>query len=618
MRFNCLQQNMLPALKELSKEFGFDIADDGIKITFETSDVREIKVKKIEDTFVISASSKPHKLLGFSQLILKIENGFNTDFVINPFFHKNGMMIDNSRNAVVSVSMVKKLLRNMAYLGQNWYMLYMEDVYEIEEEPYFGYLRGRYSKKDLKELDDYANMFGIELIPCIQTLAHVNQFFAWQHESKKYCDIDDIFNVSRSSTLELIDKMIKNLSECFTTNLIHIGMDEAYNLGRGTYLDENGLKNKKDIMLEHLKNTLSICDKYDLKPIIWDDMFFSGYSNLQGDKKYQIPQGIELMYWDYYSSKKQHYIENIEKRRSIAGEVSFAGGAWRWTGYCPHHIKTLNTTIKSLSACREKGVKKVIATSWSDDGSEAPFYASLFGMVLFSFLDLYEKYDEKLFDIWLKYYTDMDLKQWLFQGEFDRLGEEVDDATLDITPSKYFFYQDVLMSQFEYYCNTVKDDYDAKLDNLIDEFSNMKGGQTLINDFYLQYAKCLKLKWKLPVEVLKLYNNNDKGGLEKLILQKIEPLEVELEKFIQLRRRIWLKECNPQGLEVLEQRVGGLIYRLKTTKQRLYSYINGEIKVIEELEEPRIDPCPSLHKNSGQGVHYNGSLRIMSVSKSIW
>ena len=35
-------------------------------------------------------------------------------------------------------------------------MLYTEDTYEVDNEPYFGYMRGRYSADELRELDDYA------------------------------------------------------------------------------------------------------------------------------------------------------------------------------------------------------------------------------------------------------------------------------------------------------------------------------------------------------------------------------------------------------------------------------------------------------------------------------
>ena len=56
-------------------------------------------------------------------------------------------------------------------------MLYTEDTYEVDNQPYFGYLRGRYSQKELREIDDYAFKHGMELIPAIQTLAHLKSIF---------------------------------------------------------------------------------------------------------------------------------------------------------------------------------------------------------------------------------------------------------------------------------------------------------------------------------------------------------------------------------------------------------------------------------------------------------
>ena len=60
------------------------------------------------------------------------------------------IMVDCSRNAVVNVESVKKLLLHMASMGFNALMLYTEDTYELPEFPYFGHLRGRYTKAELK------------------------------------------------------------------------------------------------------------------------------------------------------------------------------------------------------------------------------------------------------------------------------------------------------------------------------------------------------------------------------------------------------------------------------------------------------------------------------------
>ena len=90
-------------------------------------------------------------------------------------FKRFGTMIDCSRNAVMNVKTLKKWIDLTADLGYNTLCLYMEDTYEGEGEPYFGYLRGRYSKEELKEIDGYAKKRGMELIPCVQSLAKLTE-----------------------------------------------------------------------------------------------------------------------------------------------------------------------------------------------------------------------------------------------------------------------------------------------------------------------------------------------------------------------------------------------------------------------------------------------------------
>ena len=87
-------------------------------------------------------------------------------------FDTFGVMIDMSRNAVMSLESLKRFLKLLKKMGYNCVMLYTEDTYEVEGEPYFGYMRGRYTHEELKEIDDYCYSIGVEVIPCIQTLAH--------------------------------------------------------------------------------------------------------------------------------------------------------------------------------------------------------------------------------------------------------------------------------------------------------------------------------------------------------------------------------------------------------------------------------------------------------------
>ena len=68
-------------------------------------------------------------------------------------FKMDGVMLDCSRNGVMKLSVVKKFIRYLAVMGLDTLMLYTEDTYEIPEYPYFGYMRGKYSCQELKEMD---------------------------------------------------------------------------------------------------------------------------------------------------------------------------------------------------------------------------------------------------------------------------------------------------------------------------------------------------------------------------------------------------------------------------------------------------------------------------------
>ena len=74
-------------------------------------------------------------------------------------------MADMSRNAVYNIPSAKRMIRYLALMGYNSLMLYTEETYEMPEYPYFGHMRGRFTKDELREIDDYAYQFGIEVIP---------------------------------------------------------------------------------------------------------------------------------------------------------------------------------------------------------------------------------------------------------------------------------------------------------------------------------------------------------------------------------------------------------------------------------------------------------------------
>ena len=128
------------------------------------------------------------------------------------YFERNGFMLDCSRNAVFTVEKVKSVIRTLAKMGMNVLMLYTEDTYEVPGEPYFGSYRGRYIKAEIQEMDAYASMFGIELVPCIQTLAHLHNALKWPGKNE-IKDSTDVLIVGKEETYTFIEKLLQSVKE---------------------------------------------------------------------------------------------------------------------------------------------------------------------------------------------------------------------------------------------------------------------------------------------------------------------------------------------------------------------------------------------------------------------
>ena len=220
-------------------------------------------------------------------------------------FDTLSVMLDMSRNAVMNIKSLKEYVDIISKLGYNALFLYTEDTYEVEGEPYFGYMRGRYSANELRDIDSYASKRGVEIIPCIQTLAHLETISRWE---KFPMDTPDILLVDDERTYELIDKMFSSLEKCLCSRRIHVGLDEAHSLGRGKHLDSYGYERASDIMRRHLNRVLEIAKKHGYEIMVWSDMFFRFWNGgkfiipkttVPEEYKDIIPEEVTPVHWDY-------------------------------------------------------------------------------------------------------------------------------------------------------------------------------------------------------------------------------------------------------------------------------------------------------------------------------
>lgn len=526
-----------------------------------------------------------------------------------------GLMLDCSRDAVYGIDTLKDYIDTLSAMGYNMLQLYTEDTYEVDGQPYFGYLRGRYTKEELKTIDDYAFSKGVELMPCIQTLAHLGGFARWREDMY---DLNDILLADDDRTYELVDAMFKTCAECFRSRRINIGMDEAHMVGLGKYLDKHGYQNRTEILVKHLDRVCKIADKYGFKPMMWSDMFFRlachglYYSpeTAEFPKKIvdMVPKNVELVYWDYYHDEKSNYDAMIKAHKKFNNNIIFAGGAWSWKGFVPNNAGSIVRHSAAISACCENGVEEIFITSWKDDGAECSLYSTLPALMHVAeaakgnndMKSIKEKF-EKIVGISFDDFMAVDSPDIL------------EEDTTWTNPTKYILYSDPFLGLFD---RTVDEKKRVKFTEAKAKLAKAAKDKKYGYLFKTLVSLCevTEVKYTLGVRTRKAYKAGDKTALKKII----ENYKLAVEKvkaFYENFRYQWYKENKRFGFEKHSARIGGVMCRLDDCRRILEDYVNGKIDKIDLLEEEILP----LNDNAvdGKTIIY-GNYTSMAAIKYNW
>ena len=526
-------------------------------------------------------------------------------------FETLGVMIDMSRNAVMNIAALKRFLLLLKKMGYNCAMLYTEDTYEVDGEPYFGYMRGRYSQAELKDLDAYAAGLGISLIPCIQTLAHLNAIFRWNKFPK---DCDDILLTDDDRTYELIDRMFASLSQCLSARKIHVGMDEANMLGRGKHMDIHGYEKTNDIMKRHLERVCKIAEKYNYEVMLWSDMFFRSWNN--GDyfiQKLDVPQEIVdsvpdsviPVFWDYYHTDEDVYCAMIENHKQLSKKTWFAGGAWCWNGLVPYNRFTLESMLPALNACKKHKIKNAIFTMWGDDGAECSHFSQLPSLL---YLAEYAKgnTDEARIKAKFKSLVGIDYDEYM---EIDCPNDVIEYTGMPRNPSKYMLYSDYFNDFMDYTVKAGGGERYAEFAEKLRATAKKSRRYGYVFDTEAKLCDALAIKYELGLRTRRAYEAGDKEALRSLAENEYVQVAQKIKSFAQAFEKQWMTDNKPHGFDVQHMRLGGLLYRTDACRHRILDYVNGKIERIDELDEPLLPYDKEEHSFS-----YNRAIGSATVN----
>ncbi|MBR6729128.1 MAG: family 20 glycosylhydrolase [Clostridia bacterium] len=552
--------------------------------TIKTQKGTHLLVKGNKAEVQIVYSDKAELARGFFLLAKELSEGKEQVLVEQKRHFKSLGAMPALHTNPLTLEHLKRYIDYMAAVGMNTLLLYIEDRYELEGYPYFGYVSGRYTHAELKEIDDYADRLGIEVIPCLQTLAHLKNYMRWE-AAGPVKETSASLMVGEEATYTMIETMLKTMKACFRTNKIHLGMDEARELGLGKYLFEHEYTPKSVLFAEHLNRVKDLCNKYELEPQIWSDMIFKacgGYDD-EYSKKAVITeemraavQNVGLVYWDYYKDDKAGYTDVITRHREIYSDVLFAGAIWNWDGFLPNFAYTMKTMKPAMEACLDMGIETVYATVW-DDPKDSFLTHSVYDFAIFSeYCYLGHACTEEDIHGVGEFLTGYKREM------LDLISELFLDYDGAVSMGARFIHCDAFYELMRYPIDYKKaaERYFAAAEEL-----TPYAGTELAD-----YAKKVLASAAHKAELLSLlrpaYKARDLEALKRICELNFTACIHAIEELSDAMDCLWYKYHKVFGIENIQIRLAGLEKRLRYQQKRLADFLQGEADCIPELDEP--------------------------------
>jgi hypothetical protein len=265
----------------------------------------------------------------------------------------------------------ERLFQQLSHYKINAVVFEFEDKFQYAKHPVLS-APGAMNADEVKRLVRLARSYYIDFMPLVQTLGHIN-FIAKHPEFAPLRELPiSAWQLCplKPGSLELARDILDEIIDATEgTQYVHLGGDEAYELGRG---DACRRKWGERAAIESYKMWLNFaCDYVKQRgrtPIIWDDMILRHFQ--EADLK-ALPSKLIYMRWNYADNR----LSEKEKMLVRAGlPVWIATAAQTMTPIWPDQRARVDNNAYLLQSASELGIKAELNTAWEDPGTHPETY----------------------------------------------------------------------------------------------------------------------------------------------------------------------------------------------------------------------------------------------------
>jgi len=294
--------------------------------------------------------------------------------------------------------------------------------------------------------------------------------------------------------------------------------------------------------------------------------------------------GVDMVFWDYYNREYDPYDKCLKRHLELFpdSEVVFAGGVWVLDNHIMNMPHTLNATIPAMQACIDNGIQNVNATIWGN-ASNTNMDQSIHGLAAFSEFCYRGRActREDIFEV-MEYLTKMS-REFIEAISVFHLGYKN-----SLKLGSRLIWTDILYEKLRF-----KLDYMWAKDELNKALPVIREADVSVDPVFKEY--CIKLfeaaviKCDIFGGLRKAYKEGNKEFIARVCDEYIPKLIPLYERIGDIKAHLWLRTTTPFGVESIQIQYAGMLARLKFAKDRLTQYLNGEIGIVEELEQEILD-----------------------------
>ena len=276
-----------------------------------------------------------------------------------PSLEYRGWMDDISRGPIPTTDFIKEQIRRLAEYKFNFFNLYTEHLFKLEEYPDIAPTDGL-TAEEIQELTEYAKDYYIEFIGNQQCFAHAEKTL----DNPFYDDIKDTrfnFNPGVEETYEFLEILLGETAQAYESKYFNINCDETEGLGNGkakSYVDNIGAENA---YCQHINKVYDILQKYDKEVMMWGDIIAKNPEMIK-----QLPEDIQFIVWSY--GGRESFDEMIAPFKNSGHTFWVAPGASCWASCFPNMDNYIVNIANFARDGYKNGAKGIINTAWDDYG----------------------------------------------------------------------------------------------------------------------------------------------------------------------------------------------------------------------------------------------------------